>query len=310
MALFAAGCRTGTANKLARLPRPLVHEGAYPITVTDDRGRRVTIRTPPRRIVSMTPSSTEILYALGLGSRVVGVTNWCDYPPEARKKPKVGDANISVEKVLALQPDLVVAHATLNRGAVRQLDGLHKTVVALDPKSFAQVFRDISLIGRVCGKDAAAARLKRKMESSLRAIRRAGVRSPGARTLVVIQPNPLWAAGPKTFVDEMLRVCNATNVAYDGRSGFNIFPVERALARDPQVIIVGKKDEREFFMRSPVWRNTSAVRSGRVVVINSDLLVRPGPRLVHGLELLAKAVRPPRRRVTSIFTLQMGNEGS
>ena len=288
---LAVGCSSRRSVSVTTPANKNIHsQGIYPIAVTDDRGKSISIKSESRRIVSISPSNTEILYALGLGDRIVGVTNFCDYPPEAKEKPKIGDMNVSVEKVLSLQPDLILAHGKLNDGIIRQLEGLNLTVVALDPESIIGVKRDILLVGRVCGQESVAKQLDSRIAKAIEQVTLRNKGKAGARTLVAIQANPLWVAGPKTLVGEMLSICNAENIAADARPGFNTFPIERALARDPQVIVVGRESERKFLIKSPVWKNTTAVRSDRVVVINPDLLVRPGPRLVEGLQLLEKAV--------------------
>jgi iron complex transport system substrate-binding protein len=286
VAILMSGCSNETVHRTAE-GESSSSDRSEALVIVDDRGRNVTIRSMPQRIVSLTPSGTEILFALGVGERVVGVTKWCDYPAEAKTIPQVGDVNISVEKVVSLEPDLVIAHSTLNESVIRQLEGLGKTVIALNPKSIEEVTQNISLIGRACGRHAEADILNDGIQEVIRGISESNAGTTGLKTLVVIQPNPLWAAGPETFVDEMITVCNAENIAHDARQGFNTFPVERALARDPQVIIVGRESERQFFLKSPVWKDTDAVRSGRIVVINPDLLVRPGPRLSDGLQELA-----------------------
>lgn len=291
-AVFLIGCRTQPVTDKPTEVRDATsaEKTGYPVTITDSRGKRVAIPSEPKRIVSLTPSHTEILYALGLGEQIVGVTGWCDYPEDAAKKTRIGDMNTSVEKVVSLEPDLIIAHATLNDSVIRQFEGLGKIVVALDPKTIAQVRHDIRLVGLACGRQKEAEGLCRTIQESIDKTSDAAKGNPKLRVLIVIQPTPLWAAGPKTLVDEMLSICNVENIAHDARPGFNTFPVERALARDPQIIVVGKEDEQDLFLKSPVWKNTSAVRSRRVVIINPDLLVRPGPRIAEGLERLAAAV--------------------
>ena len=262
----------------------------YPVTVKDARGKSIIIRSAPRRIVSLAPGNTEILFALGLGNRVVGVTKFCDYPSAARKKAKVGDQVISVERVIALKPDLILAHAYLNNACIGQLEAAKKTVIAIDPKTYGQVMSDISMIGRATGRTARANAIVRKMRAARDKTlkrKRAGHR---VRTLVVIDTSKLWAAGPATFVDEMIRYAHGENIAHDSRPGFNQFPVERAIARKPEAIIVDKGLGR-FFWTSPVWRKTKVVRDGCVYEMDFDLLVRPGPRLAEGLVELSKKLR-------------------
>ncbi len=261
---------------------------AYPMRVKDARGKLVTVRAKPMRIVSISPNSTEILYALGLASRVVGVTRYCDYPPEAKKKPKVGDMTTSAEAVVALKPDLVLAHAFANDAAIPRLEKLGLTVFAIDPRTMAQVARDIRTIGRITARPKTGEKVASEMERQVSDVRKRCAKRPVRKVLVVIQSSPLWAAGPKTFVDEMIRLAHAKNVAFDARPGFVTFSKELAISRNPDVIVAGVKSDADYFLKSPEWRKTNAVKYRRVFVIKSELMTRPGPRLAGGLEELAK----------------------
>ncbi|MDO8586561.1 MAG: ABC transporter substrate-binding protein [Armatimonadota bacterium] len=270
---------------------------AFPLTIKDARGKAIVIKSAPRRIVSLTPHNTEILFALGLGDRVVGVTAWCNYPPAAKKKPKIGDRIVNVERVLSLKPDLILAHANLNDNYIKQLETLRKTIIALDPKTYEQTMSDIALVGRATGSSEQAAAIVHGMRSAVKKVRGAKAAGPRPNVLVVVQPNPLWAAGPKTLADEMLHYCGAKNVAYDSKSGFNQYPVELAVSRQPDVIIVGTTGgQKEFFLTSPIWRSAKAVKQKRVYEMDFDLLVRPGPRLADGLLKLSRIVRGSHHR--------------
>lgn len=260
---------------------------AYPIGERDCRGKVVTFRARPVRIVSLSPSNTELLFALGLGKQVVGVTKFCNYPAEAGKLPKIGDMTTNIEAVAALKPDLVLAHGKINDAAIPKLERLGLTVFAVDPKTIKETIRDIRTVGRITGRPRSAEKIARKMERGVSAVRASRAKKKPASVLVVVQTNPLWAAGPKTYVDEMIRIANARNIAYDGRPGFNPFSKELAVSRNPDVIVVGLKSDVEFLMNSPVWQTTNAVKKKRVHVISGDLLFRPGPRLVDGLTALA-----------------------
>ena len=271
---------------LVGLSAPL--HAAYPVTVKDARGKSVTIKAKPVRIVSLTPSNTEILFAVGLNDRIVGVTRYCDYPTQAKKKAKVGDMTISAEAVAVLRPDLVLAHAKINDDVIPRLERLGMTVFAIDPKSLDQVISDIRTVGKITARPRTADSVARRMESDVAAVKssRSGKRS--RNVLVVIQANPLWCAGPKTFVDEMITIARGRNVAYDARPGFNTFSRELALKRNPDVVVVGIKDDADLFLKSPLWRHTNAVRHNRVHVIEGDFMVRAGPRLTIGLKRLAE----------------------
>lgn len=263
----------------------------YPMIVKDVRGRQVSIKAKPMRIVSLAPSNTEILYALGLGDRVVGVTRYCDYPAAAKSKPKVGDMNVSAEAVVALKPDLVLAHGCVNSSAISKLEKLGLTVFAIDPKTLKEVARDIRTVGKITARPKTADRVAASLEAAIKDVRHARARKPARKALVVVQSNPLWAAGPKTFVDEMLAIAHATNICHDARPGFAPFSKELAISRNPDIIITGQRSDIDFFSKAPEWRNVSAVRNKRIHVIDSDLLFRAGPRLAQGLREVASRIR-------------------
>ena len=275
---------------LALLLLPLAAFAGYPMHVRDARGKMITVKAKPMRIVSIAPGNTELLYALGLDDRIVGVTKYCNYPPRAKTKPKIGDMQTSAEAVVAQKPDLVVAHAFVNSGAIGQLEGLGLTVFAIDPKTIPDVMRDIRTIGRITARPRTAESIVAKMRKTLDAVKASRAGKKSRSVLFVVQPSPIWTAGPKTFVDEIIKLTNASNVAYDARSGFVTFSRELAISRNPDVIVVGVKSDVSYFLKSPEWRNTNAVRNKRIVVILSDLMTRPGPRLADGAKALAKAV--------------------
>lgn len=261
---------------------------AYPMRVKDIRGKEVLIKAKPVRIVSIAPSNTEILYALGLGDRVVGVTRYCDYPAEAKKKPKIGDMTANAEAVVALKPDLVLAHAMVNSAAIPKLEKLGLTVFAIDPKTLAEVARDIRTVGKVTGRPKTADTVAAKIENAIKSVKASRVKKPSIKVLVIVQSSPLWAAGPKTFVDEMIGIAHAKSIAFDARPGFVPFSKEAAISRNPDVIVTGLASDIDFFTKSPEWHTTNAVKNKRIYVIDSDILFRAGPRLAEGLKELAK----------------------
>lgn len=244
----------------------------------------------PKRIVSLTPSNTEILFALGLGNKIVGDTSYCNYPLEAKKKPKIGDMNVSIEKVVALKPDLVLAHAKLNSNVIQRLEGLNVPVMSIDPKTLPEVISSIKLVGNRTGASKRANVVAKKMELTIASVKKESASKPKSNVLVVVQSNPLWVAGPDTFVDEMISIVNGENVAHDGKAGFNTFSMETAIARDPDVIVVTNPQDKNFMQKNALWARTKAVKSGKLVYIDPDLLFRPGPRLTDGLKEMEKAV--------------------
>ncbi|MBI2842501.1 MAG: ABC transporter substrate-binding protein [Armatimonadetes bacterium] len=254
-------------------------------------GNPARLKTP-HRIVSLTPSNTEILYALGLEDRIAGVTGQCTYPPEAKKKPKVGDVKMSLERIVALEPDLVLAHGFLNDSVVRRLKALGIPVMASDPKTFEEVYSDIENIGRATGRTERAEEIVSSMKRTVALIKERKKAQKPPCVLVVVQSSPLWTAGPRTFVQEMLIYAGGENVAGDSKPGFNPFPAEVAISRNPDILVVTRKEDKSFFERNSLWRKTRAVREGRIYLIDPALLFRPGPRLAEGLVQLDRALFP------------------
>lgn len=286
IAALAAGCG-------ARDARP-----AAGITATDALGRTVTVAKRPERIVSLAPSNTEILFALGLGERVVGVTDYCDYPPEAKAKEKVGGfKDPSVEKVVALRPDLVLATGGIQREVVAQLEKVGVPVFVLDPHTMDEVPAGIRTVARLAGAAAEGERVAAGLEARVKAVRDRTAGIPEAARPPVfyeVWPDPLMTAGPGSFAHDMIALAGGRNVAAGTAQPYPKFSMEELVAADPAVIITPFEETAKALAdgRRPGWRGLRAVRDGRVAVVNQDLTSRPGPRLVDGLEAMARAIHP------------------
>ena len=238
-----------------------------------------------QRIVSLAPSITEILFALGLEPRIVGVTEICDYPPDARRKPKVGDYQISPEKVVALKPDLVVAHEVLNVRVIPVLKRLGQRVLHANPNRFEKLYAFIRAIGEATGTQREASQLTRSMQARVARVRRQmPKRRPSA--LFVISVEPLWAAGRDTFADEMMTLAGARNALASAFSGFKAVSLETALGGAPEVILLAGP-KADAVLGHPRWQRTPAVRNRRVYELNPDWVLRESPRSVDGLEQIA-----------------------
>lgn len=264
---------------------------SFPRTLRDARGVSMTLRAAPRRIVSLAPGTTEMLFALGLGARVIGDTVYCDYPPAARAKTKVGDVNISSERVLALQPDLIVA-SDANKGAVTRLTQLHQPVFAIAPTSFIGVEQSLRLLGQATGTErqaqAVVAQMERKRQAAS-ALAAHDVRRP--RVLIVVGVSPLWTAGTGTFMDDIVVRAGGTNVAA-GVPQYAPYSKEAVLAHPPDVILAGV-GEAAALRADPLLRSLPAVRAGRFITASDpNTLTRPGPRLADALLQVARALHP------------------
>lgn len=271
------------------------------ITVTDDTGATVTIESPPQRIVSLSPSNTEVLYALGLGDRVVGVTEYCNYPPEAVEKQKIGGySTVSIEKVIALKPDLIVASYGNGDEVLSNLRSFGFPVVTLHPGTLAGVLADIRLVGRATGVEEDANRLAGDLERRISNVE-ARVGTAGDRPAVahVIWNDPIYVSGNATFQDELIMRAGGVN-AFSHLDGWKNIGIEDFIQADPDVLIVnagsgmggGEDSVAEFFMNEPRFSRVTAIRENHVYIVDSDMVDRAGPRIVDALELFAEDIHP------------------
>ncbi|MFY9135933.1 MAG: cobalamin-binding protein [Bacillota bacterium] len=265
----------------------------FPVTIVDDTGYRLVIKKAPARIVSLAPSNTEILFSIGLGDRLVGVTTACDYPQAAAKIDKIGDYTINVEAVVAKRPDLVVAQSDLQMPVVEKLRELGITVLAVAPKTMDEVFRSMEMIGAAAGEGVRARKVVSSLETRVSAVEKAVAGLPESKrpvAFVEIWNDPLMTAGAGTFIDDLITRAGGRNLAGDVDGWPQISP-ELVVASKPDVIILTCFNKAEVMAR-PAWQKIPAVVRGAVYELVPDLLVRPGPRLVDGLEALAAIFHP------------------
>ena len=254
-----------------------------------------TPETPPARIVSLAPSVTETLFALGAGPRVVAVSTFCDYPPEVARLPKIGSfVAPSVEAIIAQRPDVVIgAPSPGNHEAALTLERLGIRVVAPDPEHLAAMPQVIREIAAAAGVPEEGERLVARIASEMDTVRRRVAGLPRKRVLMAVGQDPLVAVGDTSFLGELLAEAGATNVAPPGLPWPRV-ALEYVVARDPEVIIdtsMGTEGQSSvaFWQRLP---SLAAVRDGNVHAFRSDRVLRPGPRLPQGFEDLARLVHP------------------
>ena len=273
-------------------------------TVVDDLGREVTLSNTPRRIVSLAPSITETLFAIGLGDRVVGVTQYCDYPPEAQAKPKIGYTHPSLEAIVALQPDLIVAPVTrrlsawisLHRDMLGKFEQLQIPSYVFDVHTVDSILSHIQTLGLILGASAAADDVAREMRRRIEEIKARTSFLPRLRVLYVLNSEPLITVGPGSFIHEAIEMAGGTNVAARARTAYPRLSMEAVLKEDPELILfpTGRAEgiargEEEHWQR---WTTLSAIQHGRLHRVPNELLNRPGPRIVQGLDALARAIHP------------------
>lgn len=277
---------------------------AVPFTVVDDAGRSVTLDGPPTRIMTLTPSHTEILFALGAEDRIVAVDRWSDFPTAAKAKPRVAPLNPSLEQIVSFNPDLILS----THGGAESLLPLERQgikVMVFAPKTVEDIYRSILVIGRIVGAEARAEGLVRAMRQRVAAVV-AKVRDvPRPKVFIELDgsdPGRPFTAGPGSFIDVLIQLAGGVNVAAHSRTAWPQFSVEELIRADPDLIILSdalaplNPQPWELVARRSGWGRLRAVRLGAIAAIDSNLISRPGPRIVEGIELLARLLHPDQFR--------------
>lgn len=283
-------------------PVPATGQADLPIEMMDQAGRLVKLNEMPEKIISLAPSNTEILYALGLEDRLVGVTEYCDYPEVAKQKPKIGGfSTVDIEKVVDIEPDLILATNIHQDEIVPQLERLGLTVVVINPKTVAEVLEAINLVGQLTGKTEEASRLTTEMENRIQAVtdKTAGIpRAQRPRVFYLLWHDPLMTVGPVTRIHELIEKAGGVNIAQDLADEYPRISMEATIMANPQVIIAGSGHGSSqdvpfsYALTEPRLAEVAARQDGRVYEIDSDLTSRPGARIVDGLEKLAGFINP------------------
>jgi len=264
----------------------------------DSLGRDVILRSIPVRIISLAPSITEMVYFLGLGDRLVGVTRFSYFPKEAQKKPKVGVyTDINVEKVITLSPDLVIATADGNkRGDVEMLEEAGIPVYVINPRKVDQVLDTIERLGETCGVPDRAKRLVGYLRERVVRVVRAVEKKGRPRVLLLINVRPLMSVNRNTIHHDIIQLAGGWNMTGDQPITYPKLNMEEVIRKGPDVIIISSMERGGEFERARKqwfqWPTLPAVRKGNVYLLDSDLIDRPAPRIVRGLEEMARLIHP------------------
>lgn len=280
---------------------PSAAADAFPVEITDDAGRDVTIETEPERIVSLAPSNTEIVCALDACDRLVGVTDFDDFPVEVAEIDKVVTmAQVDVEAVVAAEPDLVLAagNELTPTSVIDQLAGLGLPVLVLYPESLGEVTADIELVGRAIGRADEAATVVDDIDARVAAVEAAvdGLDRPRTFYEVSVFEGTIYTAGEGSFLASLIETAGGDPITGDALS--TSIEIEDLVAADPELILLGDATydpsiTPDSVAARPGWAAMTAVQSGDVVVVTDDVVItRPGPRIVDGLEALARAIHP------------------
>ncbi|MTI96125.1 MAG: ABC transporter substrate-binding protein [Firmicutes bacterium] len=265
--------------------------------LTDDFDREITLEQPAERIISLAPATTEILFALGVGERIVGATEYCNYPEAALDIPRMGAFDEpNLELMLSKEPDLVLA-ASLHKETVEALEDLDVPVLALDPDTFEEIYANIRLLAKATGTEAKGEELIADMEARLEAVVETFVDVAEEEKPVVYYevwyPEPM-TAGQETFIDIMINLAGGRNLAHD-MERYPTISEEILFERNPALIVHGHSEATvQDFAERTGWTVIEAVQTGNIHYVDQDVFNRPGPRMVEAVETMAKMIHPER----------------
>lgn len=263
---------------------------------TDDAGRRVRVPASPQRIITLAPNLTEIVYAVGAGNRLVGDTTFCDYPPEAKQVEKVGDTlQPNIERIIALKPDIVlVSTASQLEAFTKQLNERAIPVFVTDPHDLEGVFQSIKTIGDLLGLQEQAEKLLGDLRARVAAIQDKVKDLQPVTVFYQVSAQPLWTAGKKSWITDLIRRAGGRSVTGDIEGDWMRYSDEAAFASHPDAIIIATSDSMNGSNMevATALQKSPAVLNKRVYGIKGDYLSRPGPRLVDGLEQMARVLHP------------------
>ena len=275
---------------------------AYPasVTVNDEVGRSVAFPFPPKRIVSLAPNVTETLFSLGLDEEIVGVSTHCNYPERAKSKPRVGSyISLDFEKILSLKPDLVIATGAGNtKDMVERLAQWGFPTYVIFPRDFDGVLESMGHLGTVVDREEEAAAVIREMKDRKQRVTERIRGLPRPRVFLEIGEAPIVTVGKGSFADDLIRLAGGENVAGQEKQMYPRWGMEEILRRSPEVILISSMNPRGDYQRVlqewARWKVLPAVKEGRVYLIDSDLIDRPSPRIIEGLEEIARLLHPER----------------
>ena len=284
------------------LPIVLATSISYSATQTfiDEVRREVTFPFPPERIVSLAPNVTEILFGLGLDEEIVGVSIHSNFPEKAKSKVRVGSyIRLDFEKIASLNPDLIIATGAGNtRDTVDRLEKLGFQTYVIYPKDFRDILQSVAHIGQVVNREKEAKAIIEGMRKRCETVMEITRGLPRPKVFIQIGDVPIVTVGKGSFADDLIRLAGGENIAGKEKEGYPRLGMEEILKRSPEVIVISSMnptgDYQKILQEWTRWKTIPAVKNGRIYLIDSDLLDRPSPRIIEGLEELARVLHPQR----------------
>jgi len=294
MALNLAGCTKPSVPQETVPVQDTEAVGTGKIEVTDFKGRSIVLDKLPQKIVSLSPSNTEILFALGAGDRVIGVTSYCDYPEDAKKVEKVGDfEGPNIELIRKVQPDIVLA-GYIQEEAIKTLEDMHIPVIVTEAESFDAIYKSIGLIGKLTGTDAKAEEIVTGMKDKISEIEAKIKDKKKPTVFYVVWADPLTTAGSNTYINDVIKLAGGINVAEKVESWAK-YSAEQLLKDNPEILVAAlhstdKGMTKEDLSKNQIFSKLECVKQGKVYVISDDNIIsRPGPRIVQAIEEMYNA---------------------
>ena len=277
---------------------------SYPATLKfkDEVGREVTFPFPPKRIVSLAPNITEILFSLGLDEEIIGVSIHCNFPEKAKRKVQVGSyISLDFERILFLKPDLIIATGAGNtRDMVERLGKLGFPTYVIFPRNFNGILQSIGHLGKVVDREKEAEAIIQEMKKRSQRVIELTQGIPRPKVFLQIGEAPIVTVGKGSFADDLIRLAGGENISGKEREMYPRWSMEEILKRSPEVILISsmnpKGDYGKGLQEWAHWRMIPAVKNGRIHLIDSDLIDRPSPRIVDGLEEISRILHPERFR--------------
>ncbi len=267
------------------------------IEIRDALNRKVVLTHTPKRVITLAPNLTEMLFSLGLGNKIVGNTTYCNYPPEAKLKEKVGNLiSLNFEKILSLQPDLIFMTVEGDsRNNFNRLKELGLNIFVSNPRNYDGIKKTLLSIAKIFRKEDKARQIVARWDSTINKISLTSHKQKKLKAMFLVSVKPLMLAGKNTFINSFLNICNMENIAQSSPSNYPIFSREKILQENPDVILLAfstpQKIKARLLKTYAEWKGLKAIRNNKIFVFPPDLFLRPGPRFVNAVKYLFDKTR-------------------
>jgi iron complex transport system substrate-binding protein len=261
---------------------------SWPITVKDCSGRDVVIKSKPERLVSLCPSATEMLFYLGLSDEIIAVTDRCNFPPQALNKNRINGLSINTEGLMAFNSDLIVGQKGFTREElVKQADKFDLPLILLKGDNFQGIIESIALLGSATGETSVSKQIVQSMTGHMKKIKKKNSsRKNKINVFIQIWDDPLMTAGNKSFMNDIISMAGGINISGNMKKDYFQISSEWVIENNPQAIIFAHPEGKKRALDRNIWRHIEAIKDGKICEIDPDILVRPTPRLIIGIELI------------------------